>query len=185
MPLFSADNPSSSSRYSLASADITADERGEVTTRRHRGKAPLYGHPGTPHPAAGRAFSKPAAPLCAAVDERSLSLPCFSLPASLETLDAICSVPNSPPLTSLIDSVMMIHTQKLKKKAFTSANFWLPPLLQGVLLGLSNTAGVLAGVFGTAATGYILQHGLVSSHSIALHVSSRFLNPTFLTNAIP
>ncbi|RRT77043.1 hypothetical protein B296_00016336 [Ensete ventricosum] len=31
---------------------------------------------------------------------------------------------------------------------------------QGVLLGLSNTAGVLAGVFGTAATGYILQHGL-------------------------
>jgi MFS transporter, ACS family, solute carrier family 17 (sodium-dependent inorganic phosphate cotransporter), other len=34
------------------------------------------------------------------------------------------------------------------------------PVLQGVLLGLSNTAGVLAGVFGTAATGYILQHGL-------------------------
>ncbi|GLT48786.1 hypothetical protein SLA2020_223860 [Shorea laevis] len=30
---------------------------------------------------------------------------------------------------------------------------------QGVLPGLSNTAGVLAGVFGTAATGYILQHG--------------------------
>ncbi|CAB4282302.1 unnamed protein product [Prunus armeniaca] len=30
---------------------------------------------------------------------------------------------------------------------------------QGVLLGLSNTAGVLAGVFGTASTGYILQHG--------------------------
>jgi ACS family sodium-dependent inorganic phosphate cotransporter len=27
------------------------------------------------------------------------------------------------------------------------------------LLGLSNTAGVLAGVFGTAATGYILQRG--------------------------
>ncbi|KAJ0083890.1 hypothetical protein Patl1_31138 [Pistacia atlantica] len=31
--------------------------------------------------------------------------------------------------------------------------------IEGVLLGLSNTAGVLAGVFGTAATGYILQHG--------------------------
>lgn len=31
---------------------------------------------------------------------------------------------------------------------------------QGVLLGLSNTAGVLAGVFGTAATGYILQNGM-------------------------
>lgn len=30
---------------------------------------------------------------------------------------------------------------------------------QGVLLGLSNTAGVLAGVFGTFATGYILQRG--------------------------
>ncbi|ONK75796.1 uncharacterized protein A4U43_C03F20640 [Asparagus officinalis] len=29
----------------------------------------------------------------------------------------------------------------------------------GVLLGLSNTAGVLAGVFRTAATCYILQHG--------------------------
>ncbi|KAJ7523416.1 hypothetical protein O6H91_18G050400 [Diphasiastrum complanatum] len=33
------------------------------------------------------------------------------------------------------------------------------PRYAGVLLGLSNTAGVLAGVFGTAATGYILQHG--------------------------
>ncbi|CAL5340020.1 unnamed protein product [Camellia sinensis] len=31
------------------------------------------------------------------------------------------------------------------------------PQYAGVLLGLSNTAGVLAGVFGTAATGYILQ----------------------------
>ncbi|CAM0880971.1 unnamed protein product [Alopecurus aequalis] len=33
------------------------------------------------------------------------------------------------------------------------------PRYAGVLLGLSNTAGVFAGVFGTAATGYILQHG--------------------------
>ncbi|KAI8022464.1 hypothetical protein LOK49_LG03G02246 [Camellia lanceoleosa] len=31
------------------------------------------------------------------------------------------------------------------------------PRYAGVLLGLSNTSGVLAGVFGTAATGYILQ----------------------------
>ena len=31
------------------------------------------------------------------------------------------------------------------------------PRYAGVLLGLSNTAGVLAGVLGTAATGYILQ----------------------------
>ncbi|KAK9159017.1 hypothetical protein Scep_005591 [Stephania cephalantha] len=35
----------------------------------------------------------------------------------------------------------------------------IAPRYAGVLLGLSNTAGVLAGVFGTAATGYILQHG--------------------------
>ncbi|KAM6601116.1 hypothetical protein CsatA_020725 [Cannabis sativa] len=33
------------------------------------------------------------------------------------------------------------------------------PRYAGVLLGLSNTAGVLAGVFGTAATGLILQKG--------------------------
>eukprot|EP00252_Welwitschia_mirabilis_P022890 TRINITY_DN6324_c0_g1_i1.p1 TRINITY_DN6324_c0_g1~~TRINITY_DN6324_c0_g1_i1.p1 ORF type:complete len:592 (-),score=91.91 TRINITY_DN6324_c0_g1_i1:472-2247(-) len=33
------------------------------------------------------------------------------------------------------------------------------PRYAGVLLGLSNTAGVLAGVFGTAVTGYILQNG--------------------------
>ncbi|KAL9254547.1 hypothetical protein AKJ16_DCAP01382 [Drosera capensis] len=33
------------------------------------------------------------------------------------------------------------------------------PRYSGVLLGLSNTAGVLAGVFGTAATGIILQRG--------------------------
>ncbi|KAI8470510.1 MAG: putative inorganic phosphate transporter [Monoraphidium minutum] len=33
------------------------------------------------------------------------------------------------------------------------------PKYAGVLLGLSNTAGVLAGVMGSLATGYILQHG--------------------------
>lgn len=33
------------------------------------------------------------------------------------------------------------------------------PRYAGVLLGMSNTAGVLAGVMGTYATGYILQHG--------------------------
>lgn len=33
------------------------------------------------------------------------------------------------------------------------------PRYAGVLLGLSNTAGVLAGVLGTAATGLILQNG--------------------------
>ncbi|GLU18807.1 hypothetical protein SLE2022_350880 [Rubroshorea leprosula] len=35
----------------------------------------------------------------------------------------------------------------------------IAPQYSGILLGLSNMAGVLAGVFGTAATGYILQHG--------------------------
>ncbi|GKU93303.1 hypothetical protein SLEP1_g6908 [Rubroshorea leprosula] len=35
----------------------------------------------------------------------------------------------------------------------------IAPRYSGILLGLSNMAGVLAGVFGTAATGYILQHG--------------------------
>jgi ACS family sodium-dependent inorganic phosphate cotransporter len=33
------------------------------------------------------------------------------------------------------------------------------PRYAGVLLGLSNTAGVLAGVIGTAAVGYILENG--------------------------
>jgi ACS family sodium-dependent inorganic phosphate cotransporter len=33
------------------------------------------------------------------------------------------------------------------------------PRYAGVLLGLSNTAGVLAGVLGSLATGYILAHG--------------------------
>ncbi|KAL5078992.1 hypothetical protein RYX36_007413, partial [Vicia faba] len=35
----------------------------------------------------------------------------------------------------------------------------IAPRYSGILLGLSNTAGVLAGVLRTAATGYILQHG--------------------------
>ncbi|KAK1283744.1 hypothetical protein QJS10_CPB21g00416 [Acorus calamus] len=47
------------------------------------------------------------------------------------------------------------------------------PRFAGVLLGLSNTAGVLAGVFGTAATGYILQRGSwddVFKVSVALYI---------------
>ena len=35
----------------------------------------------------------------------------------------------------------------------------LGPGIRGVLLGMSNTAGVLAGVMGTAATGLILANG--------------------------
>ncbi|KAK8557908.1 hypothetical protein V6N13_008738 [Hibiscus sabdariffa] len=47
------------------------------------------------------------------------------------------------------------------------------PRYAGVLLGLSNTAGVLAGVFGTVATGYILQRGSwddVFKVSVALYI---------------
>ncbi|KAK7394757.1 hypothetical protein VNO78_15295 [Psophocarpus tetragonolobus] len=47
------------------------------------------------------------------------------------------------------------------------------PRYAGVLLGLSNTAGVLAGVFGTAATGFILQRGSwndVFKVSVALYI---------------
>ena len=48
--------------------------------------------------------------------------------------------------------------------AFSQAGLYsnhadIAPRYAGVLLGMSNTAGVLAGVLGTAATGYILQTG--------------------------
>ena len=52
-----------------------------------------------------------------------------------------------------------------RKKILDKAHLRLPmvqdigPRYSGVLLGMSNTAGVLAGVFGTAATGYILKNG--------------------------
>ncbi|GKV48970.1 hypothetical protein SLEP1_g55744 [Rubroshorea leprosula] len=55
---------------------------------------------------------------------------------------------------------------------------------QGVLLGLSNTAGVLAGVFGTAATGYILQHGSwddVFKISVGLYLVGTFVWNIFST----
>ncbi len=47
----------------------------------------------------------------------------------------------------LVDSVRLRHPQDIG------------PRYSGVLLGMSNTAGVLAGVLGTAATGYILKNG--------------------------
>ncbi|KAH9604124.1 hypothetical protein KSS87_010464 [Heliosperma pusillum] len=55
---------------------------------------------------------------------------------------------------------------------------------QGVLLGLSNTAGVLAGVFGTAATGFILQRGSwddVFKVAIALYIVGTVVWNTFAT----
>lgn len=66
-----------------------------------------------------------------------------------------------------VDSVMgavacMVCSQGLD--AFSQAGLYanhqdIGPRYSGVLLGLSNTAGVLAGVLGSLATGYILQHG--------------------------
>ena len=49
----------------------------------------------------------------------------------------------------------------------------IAPQYSGVLLGISNTAGVLAGVLGTAATGYILENGTwddVWSVAVALYL---------------
>ncbi|XP_020527607.1 ascorbate transporter, chloroplastic [Amborella trichopoda] len=58
------------------------------------------------------------------------------------------------------------------------------PRYAGVLLGLSNTAGVLAGVLGTAATGYILQRGSwddVFKVAVALYVVGTFVWNFFST----
>lgn len=55
-------------------------------------------------------------------------------------------------------------------------------LFQGVLLGLSNTAGVLAGVLGTAATGYILQHGNGQLLDIAFKICGNCL-PGFMVQS--
>ncbi|XP_047315766.1 ascorbate transporter, chloroplastic-like [Impatiens glandulifera] len=58
------------------------------------------------------------------------------------------------------------------------------PRYAGVLLGLSNTAGVLAGVLGTAATGYILQKGTwddVFKVSVALYVIGTLVWNLFAT----
>ncbi|KAJ9681442.1 hypothetical protein PVL29_020356 [Vitis rotundifolia] len=58
------------------------------------------------------------------------------------------------------------------------------PRYAGVLLGLSNTAGVLAGVFGTAATGYILQRGSwgdVFKVAVALYIIGTLVWNLFAT----
>ncbi|GFY92525.1 major facilitator superfamily protein [Actinidia rufa] len=67
---------------------------------------------------------------------------------------------------------------KVGSDAFSQSGLYsnhqdIGPRYAGVLLGLSNTAGVLAGVFGTAATGYILQKGSwddVFKVSVALYI---------------
>jgi len=58
------------------------------------------------------------------------------------------------------------------------------PRYAGVLLGLSNTAGVLAGVLGSLATGYILQHGSweqVWQVAIGLYLAGTLIWNTFAT----
>ncbi|GAV81733.1 LOW QUALITY PROTEIN: PA domain-containing protein/Peptidase_A22B domain-containing protein/MFS_1 domain-containing protein, partial [Cephalotus follicularis] len=59
---------------------------------------------------------------------------------------------------------IICHTTYSWSDAFSQSGLYsnhqdIGPRYAGVLLGLSNTAGVLAGVFGTAATGFILQRG--------------------------
>ncbi|KAL7264327.1 hypothetical protein ACSBR1_002304 [Camellia fascicularis] len=65
---------------------------------------------------------------------------------------------NSPAMAILCMSCSQ-GTDAFSQSGLYSNHQDIAPRYSGVLLGLSNTAGVLAGVFGTAATGYILQHG--------------------------
>ncbi|XP_021891774.1 sodium-dependent phosphate transport protein 1, chloroplastic isoform X3 [Carica papaya] len=65
---------------------------------------------------------------------------------------------------TLVSKGLPVTTVRKGTDAFSQSGLYsnhqdIAPRYSGVLLGLSNTAGVLAGVFGTAATGYILQHG--------------------------
>ncbi|KAJ9188325.1 hypothetical protein P3X46_003691 [Hevea brasiliensis] len=65
---------------------------------------------------------------------------------------------------TLVSKCLSITTVRKGSDAFSQSGLYsnhqdIGPPYAGVLLGLSNTAGVLAGVFGTAATGCILQRG--------------------------
>ncbi|XP_058099617.1 sodium-dependent phosphate transport protein 1, chloroplastic isoform X2 [Magnolia sinica] len=65
---------------------------------------------------------------------------------------------NSPAMAVLCMACSQ-GTDAFSQSGLYSNHQDIGPRYAGVLLGLSNTAGVLAGVLGTAATGYILQHG--------------------------
>ncbi|KAI8574000.1 hypothetical protein RHMOL_Rhmol01G0319600 [Rhododendron molle] len=65
---------------------------------------------------------------------------------------------NSPAMAVLCMACSQ-GTDAFSQSGLYSNHQDIAPRYSGVMLGLSNTAGVLAGVFGTAATGYILQHG--------------------------
>ncbi|XP_073222182.1 ascorbate transporter, chloroplastic-like isoform X2 [Cicer arietinum] len=79
---------------------------------------------------------------------------------------------------TLVSKGFSITTVRKGSDAFSQSGLYsnhqdIGPRYAGVLLGLSNTAGVLAGVFGTAATGYILQRGSwndVFKVSVALYI---------------
>ena len=53
----------------------------------------------------------------------------------------------------------MYSCQRAEYQHFVIDTQDIGPRYSGVLLGMSNTAGVLAGVLGTATTGYILKNG--------------------------
>ncbi|CAO2840815.1 unnamed protein product [Amaranthus hypochondriacus] len=65
---------------------------------------------------------------------------------------------NSPAMAVLCMACSQ-GTDAFSQSGLYSNHQDIAPRYSGILLGLSNTAGVLAGVLGTAATGYILQHG--------------------------
>ncbi|KAJ4970449.1 hypothetical protein NE237_003548 [Protea cynaroides] len=65
---------------------------------------------------------------------------------------------NSPAMAVLCMTCSQ-GTDAFSQSGLYSNHQDIGPRYAGVLLGLSNTAGVLAGVLGTTATGYILQHG--------------------------
>ncbi|KAI4306631.1 hypothetical protein L6164_029892 [Bauhinia variegata] len=65
---------------------------------------------------------------------------------------------NSPAMAVLCMTCSQ-GTDAFSQSGLYSNHQDIAPRYSGILLGLSNTAGVLAGVLGTAATGYILQHG--------------------------
>ncbi|GAU39476.1 hypothetical protein TSUD_159090 [Trifolium subterraneum] len=79
---------------------------------------------------------------------------------------------------TLVSKGVSITAVRKGSDAFSQSGLYsnhqdIGPRYAGVLLGLSNTAGVLAGVFGTAATGYILQRGSwndVFKVSVALYI---------------
>ncbi|KAM7496465.1 hypothetical protein LguiA_020879 [Lonicera macranthoides] len=80
---------------------------------------------------------------------------------------------NSPPMAVLCMACSQ-GTDAFSQSGLYSNHQDIAPRYSGVLLGLSNTAGVLAGVFGTAATGYILQHALDGRSEFVARPEDRF-----------